>query len=99
MTSDNVSDGTVVSDFFEQLPADEVLKSFTGDGADDAKPVQESVIRRGAMPIIAPRKNARMRKSEVFVHRNAAIAACKRLGRDICKRWNGYHRRNLAEPG
>ncbi|OHX19180.1 transposase [Chromobacterium sphagni] len=29
--------------------------------------------------------------------RNAAIAACKRLGRRIWKRWSGYHRRSLAE--
>ena len=45
------------------------------------QPAYETVIRHGAIPIIAPRKNARVRKGAVFEHRNAAIAACMRWGR------------------
>jgi len=59
--------------------------------------VYEAVIRHGATPIISARKNARIRKGSTFVHRNAAIAACKRLGRKILKAWSGYHRRSLVE--
>lgn len=33
----------------------------------------------------------------MFGYRNAAIAACRRLGRSIWKRWIGYHRRSLVE--
>jgi len=55
------------------------------------------VTRCGATPVIPPRKNARIRKSSVSEHRNAAIAACKRLGLSIWKRWSGYHRRSLVE--
>ena len=36
-------------------------------------------------PIIPPRKNAKVY--------NAAIAAFRRLGRSIWKRWSGYHQR------
>ncbi len=97
VTSNNVSDTSVLSDLLKQLPPDEVLKSLTGDGAHDTQPAYEAVLRHGAIPIIPPRKNARFRKGVVFEHRNAAIAACRRLGRSIWKRWIGYHRRSLVE--
>ena len=97
VTSKNISDTAVISDLLQELPKDEVLQSLTGDGAYDRQPVHEEVMERGAIPIIAPRKNARIRKGQTFVHRNAAIAACQRLGRSVCKRWIGYHRRSLVE--
>lgn len=93
VTSNNVSDASVVCDLLEQLPPDEALKSLTGDSAYDTQPAYEAVIRRGAIPIIPPRKNARVRRGS----RNAAIAVCRRLGRSIWKRWIGYHRRSLVE--
>ena len=74
-----------------------MLESLTGDGAYDTQPVHEAVMRRGASPVIPPRKNARLRKGCVFEYRNVAIAACRRLGRGIWKRWSGYHRRSLVE--
>ncbi len=97
VTSNNVSDACVLPDLLRQLPGDETLESLTGDGAYDTQPVHEAVIEYGAIPIIPPRKNARIRKGSVFVHRNAAIAACRRLGRSLWKRWSGYHRRSLVE--
>ena len=97
MTSNNVSDASVLSDLLAQLPPDETLKSLTGDGAYDTQPAYKAVIRHGAIPIIPPRKNARVRRGAVFERRNAAIAECRRLGRSIWKRWIGYHRRSLVE--
>lgn len=97
VTSNNVSDAAVIPDLLQQLPGDETLESLTGDGAYDTQPAYEAVIRRGAIPIIPPRKNARIRRGSVFEHRNGAITACRRLGRSIWKRWIGYHRRSLVE--
>lgn len=97
VTSNNVSDAAVIPDLLDQLPKDEKLESFTGDEAYDTKQVYQAVIEHGATPIIPPRKNARIRKGKAFAHRNAAIAACKRLGRGIWKVWSGYHRRSLVE--
>lgn len=97
MTNNNVSDASVLCHLLEQLPPDETLKSLTGDGAYDTQSVYETAIRHGAIPIIAPRKNARVRRGAVFEHRNAAVAGCRRLGRSIWKRWIGYHRRSLVE--
>lgn len=97
VTSNNVSDAAVIPDLLEQLPEDEDLESLTGDGAYDTQQVYEAVAKRGALAVIPPRKNARIRKGGVFAHRNAAIAACRRLGRILWKRWIGYHRRSLVE--
>ncbi len=97
VTSNNVSDAAVIPDLLQQLPKDEVLHSLTGDGAYDTQPVYEALMECGVIPIIAPRKNARIRKGQAFVHRNAAIVARRRLGRSIWKYWIGYHRRSLVE--
>lgn len=86
----SVSDATVVPDLLAQVPEDETLASFTGDGAYDTQPVYEAVMQRGAhIPIVPPRKRARIRKVAAFAYRNAAIAACRRLGRKIWKVWSG----------
>ena len=97
MTSNNVSDAAVIPDLLQQLPKDEVLRSLTGDGAYDTQPVYEVLMECGVIPIIVPRKNARIRKGQAFVHRNAAIVARRRLGRSIWKYWIGYHRRSFVE--
>lgn len=97
VTSNNVSDAAVVPDLLAQVPEDEAIVSFTGDGAYDTQPVYEAVMQRGAVPVVPPRKNARIRKGAAFAYRNAAVAACKRLGRKIWKVWSGYHRRILVE--
>ena len=46
-----------------------------------------------------PQKNAShwKKSSPGWAHRNEAIAACKRLGRSIWKKWSGYHRRSLVQ--
>lgn len=73
VTSNNVSDASVLSDLLAQLSPDDTLKSLTGDGAYDTQPAYEAVARHGAIPIIPPRKNARIRKGAVFGYRNAAM--------------------------
>ncbi len=97
VTSNDVGDAAVVADMLEQVPVDEALRSLTGDGAYDTQAVYEALRQRGCTPIIPPRKNARIRKGIAFAYRNAAIAACRRLGRKIWKIWSGYHRRSLVE--
>ncbi|EHN67122.1 Transposase DDE domain [Comamonas testosteroni] len=97
VTSNNVSDAVVVPHLLVQLPADESLLSVTGYGACGTKPVYAAVMKRNAMPIIPPRKNARMRKGTAFAHRNAAIAACRRFGRKLWRSWSGYHQPSLVE--
>ena len=97
VTSNDVSDAAVVADMLEQVPAGEALHSLTSDGAYDTQAVYEALRQRGCTPIIPPRKNARIRKGSAFAYRNAAVAACRRLGRGVWKAWSGYHRRSLVE--
>ena len=97
VTSNHVSDAAVVPELLAQIPADELLLTVTGDGAYDTLPVHAALIQCNAIPIIPPRKNARMPKGDAFVHRNAAIGTYKRLGRRIWTIWSGYHRRSLVE--
>ena len=49
--------------------------------------------------MIPPRKNAKPWKTETAgaVARNEALRASKHLGRALCRRWSGYHRRSRAE--
>jgi hypothetical protein len=75
-----------------KYPTPEEVASFTGDGAYDAQDVHEACHGRSAIPVIPPRKGARLRKGLAFTHRNEAVKACKRVGRSICKRCSGYHR-------
>lgn len=62
VTSNNVRDASVLCDLLEQLPPGEALKSLTRDGAYDTQLAYEAVIRHSAIPIIPPRKNARVRR-------------------------------------
>lgn len=66
MTFSNVRNAAVLPDLQQQLPQDEVLERLTGDGAYETQPVQQMVLRRGTTPVIAPGKNARIRKGSVF---------------------------------
>ncbi len=97
VTSNNVTDAAVLPQLLEQVSAEEPLLTVTGDGTYDTQLVHAAVIQRNATPIIPPRKNARVRKGDAFAHHNAAIAACKRLGRKLWKSWSGYHRRSRVE--
>ena len=80
VTSNNVSDAAVVPDLLAQVPENEAIASFTGDGAYDTQPVYEAVMQRGAIPIVPPRKNARMRKGAMFAYRNDAIGVLQAIG-------------------
>lgn len=64
-----------VADLLDQVPHHESIRSLTDDGAYDTQTAYEAAIQRGAIPIIPPRKNARVRKGNAFAHRNAAMHA------------------------
>lgn len=77
-----------------------MIATATLDGAYDTQGCYAAlVVDRVIMPIIPPRKNDRPWKARTVGSeaRNAAIAACQRLGRLIWKCCSGYHRRSLVE--
>ena len=82
-----------------QIAPDEAIASVTADGAYDTRACRDAIAQRGAVAVIAPRKNARLwrRSSPGSESRNEAVRACQRLGTSIWKTWSGYHRRSLVE--
>lgn len=100
VTTNEVGDPPAGAELLNQIPCHEIVDSLTGDGGYDTHGVHEACHRRGVIPVIPPRKGARLRKGLAFTHRDEAVKACKRLGRVICaiwKRWSGYRRRSLVE--
>src|SRR5574343_122702 len=99
VTDNAIADAPMLPHLLEQIPSDETIASVGGDGAYDTKACHTAIALRGAMPIIQPRKNARVwkgTKAGASV-RNEAVRACQRLGRRIWKQWSCYHRRSLVE--
>lgn len=99
VTDNAVGDAPMLPELLKQIEPDEAIASVSADGAYDTKTCHAAIAARGAMAVIPPRKNAQAWKGDGVGAqvRNAAVAACKRLGRQICKRWSGYHRRSLVE--
>ncbi|MEG0922399.1 MAG: IS5 family transposase [Comamonas sp.] len=97
VTSNEVGDSPMAAELLGQIPSHEEVASFTGDGAYDTQDVYEACHQRQAIPIIPPRKGAKLRKVLAFAPRNEAVKARKRFGRVIWKCWSGYHRRSLVE--
>ena len=89
----------MLPELLAQIPSDEAIASVGADGAYDTRACRDAIARRGAVAVIAPRKNARLwrRPSPGAESRNEAVRACQRLGPSIWKTWSGYHRRSLVE--
>jgi len=83
----------------DQIPAEVAVVSVSGDGAYDTNACHEAIAKRGAQAGIPTRKNAKPWKDQRpgAKTRNAILAATRRLGRKIWKKWSGYHRRSLVE--
>jgi hypothetical protein len=70
--------------------ADEIVASVSGDGAYDTKGCHEVITKRGAQAIIPTRKNAKRWKHQRLGATvcNAILAATRRLGKKIWKKWS-----------
>jgi len=99
VTDNATGDAPMLPCLLDQIPAEESIASVSGDGAYDTKGCHEANAQRGAQAIIPTRKNAKPWKDQRpgAKARNAILAATRRLGRKIWKKWAGYHRRSLVE--
>ena len=73
--TNEVGDSPVGAELLGQIQSHEEVASFTGDGAYGTQDVHETCHRRGAIPIITPRKGSRLREGLAFMHRNEAVKA------------------------
>ncbi|ASP18948.1 transposase DDE domain protein [Antarctobacter heliothermus] len=97
ITGSHISDAPVLPDLLRQIPMGEKIGSVVADGACDTRKCHDAIADRGAHAVIPPRKNAKPRKTAGAVARNEALRAAKDLGRALCRRWRGYHRRSRVE--
>jgi hypothetical protein len=99
VTDNTTGDAPMLPCLLDQIPAEESIASVSGDGAYDTKGCHEAIAQRRAQAIIPTRKNAKPWKDQRpgAKARNAILAATRRLGRTIWKKWAGYHRRSLVE--
>jgi hypothetical protein len=58
VTDNATGDAPILSCLLDQIPADETVASFSGDGAYDTKGCHEAIAQREAQTIIPTRKNA-----------------------------------------
>lgn len=99
VTDNATGDAPILPCLLDQIPAEEIIASVSGDGAYDTKSCHEAIAQRGAQAIIPTRKNGKPWKDQRpgAKARNTILATTRQLGRTIWKKWSGYHRRSLVE--
>jgi len=99
VTNNATGEAPMLPCLLDQIPADKIVASVSGDAAYDTKGCHEAVAKRGTQPIIPTRKNAKLGKDQGprATVRNAILASTRLLGRKISKKWSAYHRLSLVE--
>ena len=99
MTEPGVTDAEAVPDLLGQI--DRPIATVGADGAYDQEEIYRSVSGHGAIPVIPPRKDAKIKvhgNTKGDPHpRDTNLRTIRRRGRKGWKRESGYHRRSLAE--
>ena len=99
VTESGVTDAEAAPALLGQV--DRPVVTVGADGAYDQEEVYQAVAGRGAVPVIPPRKDAKIRvhgNTKGDPHpRDTNLRAIRRRGRRGWKRESGYHRRSLAE--
>jgi hypothetical protein len=99
VTEPGVTDAEAVPDLLGQV--DRPVVSVGADGAYDREEVYQAVAGRGAVPVIPPRKDAKIKihgNTKGDPHpRDTNLRGIRRQGRKGWKRESGYHRRSPAE--
>lgn len=99
LTASAVHDGAELEGLLAGIDAP--IAAVYADKAYDAFDIHKAILRRGAQPVIPPRKGAALRPpprvQDPPPTRGAAVARIAEIGRKAWKQETGYHRRSLAE--
>lgn len=108
LTPSRVHDGTHVPGLLKQVKSK--ISSVITDGSYDRVDVYHVCWKRGALPVIPPRKDAKIRRYrkdpadgkwrqrlDCMKPRDAAIREIRKSGRKKWKILSGYHQRSLVE--
>lgn len=99
VTTNDVSDDEVFDQLIDGVEGE--IEQVSGDGAYDKRKCYDAASKRGAKPIIPPRKNAVIWKHgncKSTPHpRDENLRSIRKMGRKKWKKESGYHRRSLSE--
>lgn len=95
LTDKSVVDPRVLPTLIEETEG-EVGKVYA-DGAYDANQCHKAIYKKGARPLIPPRKGAVESKYYYMKERNRAIREKEEKGEKAWKKESGYHKRSLVE--
>ncbi len=98
-TSSDKGDSPILPHLLDQIPPDEQIATVTGDGGLDTRRCHIAILARGGTAVIPIRKNGRRWKEDypAATARNEILRTTQHLGRNIWKRWTGYHVRSRIE--
>jgi len=98
-TTNGIDDAAMVAPLLDEVQGQ--VDKIAADGAYDKRKVYEELERRKIIPVIPPRKGARIGKHGNCrgkpKARDKNIRAIRKLGRKKWKKKTDYHRRNIAE--
>lgn len=99
VTSSGIGDPPMLPALLDQIRSDQEIGSVTADGAYDTRKCYDAVVARNAIPVIPPRKNAKLWKPDTpgSRARNEAVRSSKYLGRALWRHLTRYHRRSRVE--
>jgi len=102
VTGNDVHDSETVSPMLRQLPKDQEIDQFSGDGAYDTWTCYQALQERDVSKIsIPPQKNAKIKKhgnsKGDSLPRDENLRSIREVGRKQWKINSNYHRRSLSE--
>jgi hypothetical protein len=99
VSTNNLGDSQGLPDLLEQI--EDEIEQVSGDGAYDTKGAYDTITKRGARPVIPPRKNAVIERhgncKAPPKDRDRTLRSIRKQGRKRWKQQSNYHRRSLAE--
>ena len=99
VSTNDFKDGELLDDLLDQLPPN--IEKFFADGAYESFQNFQSIQQVGAIPVVPPRKDAKIRQhgnsSKPALARDRTLRDIRRLGKSGWKKATCYHLRNIAE--
>jgi hypothetical protein len=99
LTLNSCDDSTMVKPLLEQIT--NPINKALADGSYDTRKALDELHKRGVLPIIPPRKSARIKRrctqEDSFFLRNDCIRTIRKYGRKKWKKLAGYHQRSKVE--
>ena len=99
LTDHTTDDADVVPNLLDQIPDDQKITRFTGDGAYDQSSIYETFAELGARVVVPPVKTAVPSRAKTggANARNRTVNRIKKVGRRQWKKEARYHRQARAE--